>query len=301
MADPAAIIKTLAYFDLFEYPLTTFEVWQWLWSENGQSTTMREVSDALSELAAAQRIEAKQGFWFLPGREEIVETRQARHRASISKLARAERLTKLFSWLPWIEGVAVCNSLGYHNATTKSDIDLFVITAPNAIWRTRLFAAGFMALLGERPTHEHAADTICLSFFVSRDAMNLAALQKANGDPYFIFWTTQLLPIFGRGNVWEDFWQANAWVKQTLPNALGYQTKSPNFFRVAKKRLSGSASAFERMAKKIQLRRLPENLRTRAATNNDVVISDLVLKFHANDRREEYRERWRATLASLHS
>ncbi len=305
-ATDQSILKTLAYFDLFEYPLTTFEVWQWFWSPidsfhelGGEPPSLADIDTALNDLLRSGRLEMKEGFWFLSGKAAHVETRRARHRLSIMKLARAKRLIRLFSWLPSIEGVAICNSLGIHNATAKSDIDVFVITSRGAIWSTRLFAAGIMALLGQRPTATHTADTICLSFFVSTEAMNLEGLKKMNGDPYFTFWLTQLLPIVGRKKIWQEFWEANRWVQKTLPNALPYQTQSPNFYKEKSRSRAQLLRRVEPLAKFFQRRRMPKLVRDHIGEGGDVVLSDQILKFHTNDRREEYRLRWEEHVNAL--
>ena len=199
--------------------------------------------------------------------------------------------------MPWVEGVAVCNSLGYHNASPASDIDLLIITRPGTIWLTRLVLAGGMALLGRRPTAEHSADTVCLSFFLSRNQLNLESLQKPGGDPYLVYWVNQLTPLVGRGTIWKEFWTANQWAKQYLPNALPYMNASPWVYQELPSRRGATGSIFEKMAERIQRWRLPESLRQLAASGGtDVVMNENVLKFHTHDRREEYRELWRASL-----
>lgn len=50
----------------------------------------------------------------------------------------------------------------------------------------------------------------------------------------------------------------------------------------------------ERLAKEIQLRRLPARILDMMNKDSRVVVTDSVLKFHDNDRRAEYRDRWNA-------
>src|SRR3989338_3671881 len=71
-----AILKTLAYFDIFDYPLTLVEIWKWLYVENNRSASLSEVRQSLAQLAG--RVETKNGFWFLPGRSGIIQTRLER-------------------------------------------------------------------------------------------------------------------------------------------------------------------------------------------------------------------------------
>jgi hypothetical protein len=297
-----AVLKTIAYFDLFGYPLTTFEVWKWLWQEDGQPASLTDVDDALRSAEQQQLISVEQGLWFLRGRDVIVTTRHERHRLSIGKLTTTARVARWFSRLPWVDGIAACNSLGYRNARAQSDLDLFIIVRPGTIWLVRFLTAGAMAVLRRRPAAKHSADTICLSFFVTRDAMNLEPLATAGGDVYLTYWVTQLTPLFGRGEVWRDFWQANAWVRRYLPNTLGVGEGPTWCYR--QERVGPAARWLTRTVDgwlgRWQRARLPERLRNRAAVGgSDVVVSDQVLKFHDNDRRAYYRDQWQQRVVAL--
>ena len=42
-----SIIKTIAYFDVFNFPLTTSEVWKWLYRPR-EKYTLQQVRDALA-------------------------------------------------------------------------------------------------------------------------------------------------------------------------------------------------------------------------------------------------------------
>ena len=306
------LLMTIAYFDLFDYPLTTFEIWKWLWREDGERVSYGAVQNELEKNPEIKKYIVRRGaFWCLKGRENIVATREERYRLAIAKLQRARRVAHLFSYLPWIEGIAACNSLGYRNASTKSDIDLFIIVPPGTIWLVRFLTVGFLAMFGLRPMSEKIADTICLSFFVTSDTMNLEHLQKPEGDPYLTYWITQLTPLFGRGDVWQKFWEANSWIKKFLPNALSttgrgtwlYGESLPSLTKVHDRELLSDYSMsvlVNNMVRRWQIAHLPQRLRERITVGGtDVVVSDQVLKFHDNDRRELYRDRWHRALQKL--
>ena len=297
------IIKTVAYFDLFDYPLTTFEIWKWLWQEDGEMVSYGVVQNELEKSPEIKKYIVQCGaFWYLRGREKIVSTREERYRFSAAKLRRAHRIARLFSYIPWVEGIAVCNSLGYRNASAKSDIDLFIIVRPGTIWLVRFLTTGFLAAFGLRPTAKKTANSFCLSFFVASGALSLEKLQKSGGDPHLIYWLTQFAPLFGRGNVWQKFCEANLWIKKFLPNALlttghGTWLYCEHFFTLTKvhdrELLSDYLiSTLNNTVKRWQISHLPQRLQERANRGTDVVLNDQVLKFHDNDRREEYRQKW---------
>ena len=49
-------------------------------------------------------------------------------------------------------------------------------------------------------------------------------------------------------------------------------------------------SAFERLARRFQIRRFPTSIRALVNADTRVVVTDDVLKFHTDDRRVEFRE-----------
>ena len=101
---------------------------------------------------AAPAVGQKNGLYFLPGREEIITTRQKRYNYSNRKLKIARRFAaalRIFSERP-------CDLSGQHhwrdNLRDESDIDFFIITKPGRLWLSRLYCAGLTKLLGHRPT-----------------------------------------------------------------------------------------------------------------------------------------------------
>lgn len=302
---PKNILQTIAYFDLFDYPLTPFEVWKWLWRDDGEAVSYGAVVETLENDATLRaRLVWHDGLVCLKGREAIFKIRQERQRVAIMKYDLARRAIRLLEYLPGVLGIAVCNSLGFRNARPESDIDFFIITDTGATWVVRFMAAGLMQLLGWRPSPRRVANGMCLSFFVSRRALNLEPLAIAGGDPHFRYWITQFTPLYGRGGIWDDFWRANAWVRETIPNALGPSGGAPWHFQDREhapwRWLTPAARAVDRLAGQWQRQRLPQRLTAAAARGGTaVVVTDDVLKFHDNDRREECRERWQKAIATL--
>ena len=160
-----AILKTLAYFDIFDYPLTLVEIWKWLYVENNRSASLSEVRQSLAQLAG--RVETKNGFWFLPGRSGIIQTRLERYSIAEEKFKKLLKVVKVLRRIPFIKMIAVCNRLAYSNTDEKGDIDLFIITEKNRLWLTRLLAVGWLKLNKQRPMPGNKKDAIDTNFFLS--------------------------------------------------------------------------------------------------------------------------------------
>lgn len=315
-----AIKKVIIFFDMFAYPLTVFEIWQYL-------EMPVELSNVERELNSAKYLESKYGFYFLPGRSRLVDTRRSRYNYTDRKFERARRVARFYKFIPWIRLIAVGNMMGGNNLKDKSDIDLFIITEPKRIWITRLFCAGLAALLKLRPTREDKRDKLCLSFYITEEAMDLRGLMLKkppptpslvrrggrnrswdNGvisrDVYFIYWLLNLVPVYDAGGVYQQFMHANNWVHNLAPNWRPIE--------MVKRRQSGHnpgqtyrdvvdmfIGGLETTVKKWQLKIMPEQLKSKMNKDTRVVVNDQVLKLYASDRRGEYRERYYEKLREI--
>ena len=295
-----AILRTVAYFDLFNYPLTSWEVWKWGMGAVVEPHSLRAVEQLLATSATLHaNLDAKAGFIFLRGRSAILKDREERYRLALTKLDRAQRFTRTLRRIPFVRAVFVCNSLGLANARAESDIDFFIVVQREHVWAARLLAAGWAKFRKLRPVPGNRADKFCLSFFLADDALDLSAL-RLEADPYLTMWVATLVPLYDPANLREALWQANAWVQQALPNAapraLAQQRQvSPSILARVLAPLVSSRT-FERMAERLQRRALAPNLRAIANQDTRVVLNARMLKFHDNDRRLEYAKAFAARL-----
>ncbi len=295
-----SLLATLAFFDLFDYPLTFAELLRHRYRLEGEGIAEAwNASDALETLKD-RAFGQKDGFYFLAGREDAAATRQRRFRLSEKKQARARRVAAFLRCLPSVRMVAVCNSLAIANADHESDIDLFVVCASGTLWATRLLVVGALALLGLRPTEESHADKVCMSFFVSEAALDLSRYALQPGDTYLRYWIATLVPVYDRDSTYVRFMNANAWTHDLLPG-----TRSDAVTSAVTEAPRWSAPLFPLLraadapARRLQMRKFPAQIASMANLDSRVVISDDVLKFHVGDRRAEFERRFRDKLRQL--
>jgi len=292
-----AIIRTIAFFDMFDYPLTAWEAWKYC---DIPSPRLDAIEPPLSRAGRTGSgegtgVRAEGGFYFLPGREKIVETRKKRYNYSLRKLKRARLIAKVFKIIPWIKMIAVGNIIGSYNLKDESDIDLFIITEKNRIWLSRFGCVLITKILNLRPTPKNSRDKICLSFFVSEEKLNLKDLMLDEKDPYFVYWLAGLYPIYNANNTWTKFYEANSWLKNYLPNwqvgKFNNQFNAgkpwPKFYRLVIGLIFGWT---EKLIKIFQLKVLAPELKSLMNKDTRVVINDQILKLHVLDRREHYRD-----------
>ena len=288
-----AIVRAIVFFDLFDYPVSIYDLRRFL----SLPVSLSALSSSLQNLLPKNIIEFKNGFYFLSGRSGILIESANRYHETDRKFKIARRLSRFFALIPSVRMIAVANVIGSNNLRAGSDIDLFIISSSRNLWFTRLFCAGMAAILRVRPLPNNKKDRICLSFYISEDRLNLKDL-KLPQDVYFDHWLAALIPILNRRQVYEKFVLANYWVKECFPNwqpIVLSSRRELNFssyfiFKIFLNKFS------EWLAKKIQLAILPQSLR-----NNDsggVLMDDEILKLYATDRRQEFTDRFNQGLSA---
>ena len=296
----SAILEVLAFFDIFDFPLTAFEIRKYLRVPCSLST----LNDFLDAPNRDQRIGYDNGFYFLAGREGIIAIRGSRYAAAARKMRVALRAASVFSYLPWIKFVALGNIMGPHNGKEASDIDLVIVTARNRIWLVRFFCVLISKFMGWRPNERSVRDKICLSFFLAENVgLGKTMLQKSpestsftyplDSDPYFVYWTALLIPLFWDRSFFLKWDEQADWLRERFPNlSIGFDGYFP-----ARNLMKKTISAFFRIffwpfesyARAIQLKVMPSRLKCAANLDTRVMTGKDILKFHLNDRRDEYR------------
>lgn len=278
----AAAIRAVLFFDLFDYPLTAYEIWRYLEIPSSLSQIVSLLDEGISG------IEHRSGFYFVSGRDKIVLERIRRYNVSREKLRLAKRSIRLLRHLPGIKFIGIANLIGAHNWRPNSDIDLLIISSPGRIWTSRFFAAGLMKILKRRPQGINKANKICLSFYATANHLDFSGLRLNSFDPYFTYWLADLLPVYGHG-IYPRLIMANSWLSRELPNW------QPDIYSSQVTGVISGANFFsrwlERGLKRWQLAIMPSALKS-PTIGSGVVINDQILKLYVIDRRPEIAGRF---------
>lgn len=280
------ILRTVSYFAYFSYPLTAFEIWKWQ-LEPVRAYALEDIMNALGHSSFLGRFLAREdGFFSLAPASisELVIERHARYQNAIEKYRKLKCVLAYLRRIPSIEAVAICNSLAMHHTQERSDIDLFVVTQPGTVWKTRLHAVLPLALLRQRPG-EARRNPVDVSFFVSQDNANMRELRIGSKDPYLAYWLANLGPVFERRHgIIAQLVQANDWIRESLPCAELPQRSRARYVSGG---IGFSAPIPERVAQWIQRRKFPADIKALANKDSRVIVNAGMLKFHKNDRRAE--------------
>lgn len=183
------ILQTIIYYDIFNFPLTSFEIWKYLIAE--KSFALGEVVEKLDSEELKGKIEGYRGFYFLAGRKELVGRRIQNDKNSVAKFKIAEKATKWLRFVPFVRMIAVTGTLAMKNCEKDSDIDLFVVLEKGRIFTGRLLVTGLVHLLRKRRYGKKIKNRICLNYFVATDRLEIQRKDLFAANEYsFIY------PIF---------------------------------------------------------------------------------------------------------
>ena len=205
-----AILRTLAYADVFDYPLTREEIWRWLISENRE-----KFAHSLQFTLDSRQIRVTDGFYYLHNRKEIVKLREQREAWSQSKFKIARRVAPWLRLIPWIKLIGVTGALAMNNADKEDDIDLLIITSKNRLWLTRGLVVSFLRLAGVYRRPGKIKDKICPNMLL--DGKHLS-MPKKERDLFSAHEVLQMKLLWQKGRTHQRFLKANQWSKEFLPN-----------------------------------------------------------------------------------
>ena len=201
-----AILQTLAYVDVFDYPLTLLELQRYLIA---MPATLDAVDAALARLQPAGRVVARGGFFALPGRAAVIARRKERRTAAALFWRQARAYGRRLARLPFVRMVAVTGSLASDNVDAGADIDFFIVSAPDRLWLCRALTIGVVRLAAQRGA------ALCPNFFISTQALALPTRNL-----YAARELAQMVPLSGLAT-YRALRAANAWSFDFLPNAAG--------------------------------------------------------------------------------
>ncbi len=292
-------LATVAFFDVFDYPLTLTELQQNILGPHPDSEKLKDF------LISHQKIETQNGYFFLKGKNDNIRIRENREKTSVKLWKKVYRFIPLLQLVPFIQMVAVCNTLAMNNPTAASDIDLFIIANHGRLNLVRTLTTILFSVLGIRRHGNKIAGKFCLSFYMTDQDLNLEKIQQkidANlPDIYLAYWIISLQPIFDNG-IYKKILEENKWLnlffqRQPKPRFEHLQKRGwLSFFgKIQELLLSGKMKKigdfFEEKLSTSQQKRHQRNLQ-KLGPESSVIINNNMLKFHNIDRREEFAKKF---------
>lgn len=274
-----AILRSLLYSDIFNFPLTIDEIYLNLISKIPVNKTA--ISDALKTMEGT--VAFKKGFYCLKGRTRIIDERLSRMKNVSRKMKIAVWVSKILSYIPTINFIGISGRLSHLDAYPDDDIDLIIITRQNTLWVTRIVLLVTLEVLNLRrkKTDKTAKNKICPNLIFDETVLSW---NSAKRDVYTAHEILNILPMYNKNNTYERFLSANKWVKNLYANHL---SGSKIVFPVNKPRkyvtISILSSLFSLPVIE-QLSRVLSQIHMKGGITNEVINKNFAA-FHPRDVR----------------
>lgn len=264
-----ATLATIAYADIFNFPLRREELRRWL-------------IFSVNPAKPGKEAEIENGLYVLKGRKSIVKTRLERAKAIPLKYEIAKKMAGLLKLIPTVKLVGVTGGLAMGNADAKDDIDFFIITSTGALWFTRFFATLIMEFTGRRrhPKEKEVGNSICLNMFMTENHLEISEKDR---DLFSAHEVLQMTPVWERGGAYAAFISNNNWVRKFLPNAWKASIRMVEDKNEVTVNENIFVNIVEPLFKRLQLRYMKNHRTTE-------IITDTVIRFHPHDARVWIRE-----------
>lgn len=215
------IIATITYYDVLNFPLTSFEIWKHLVvlpTEYGIQKCWRldQVINELETNEIKEYIVNFQGFYLLCGRKKIVESRRKREIISTKKIQKLKKYSRYLKIVPFVVMITLTGNLSYKNGTEHSDLDVLIACKHGHLWTGRFLMTIITQLFGIRMYGDKHSDRVCLNYYITDKSLEIPTKDLFAAHEYSF-----IMPMYGM-DVFKKFAKENRWIKDYKPH---YQTK----------------------------------------------------------------------------
>ncbi|MBL0742272.1 hypothetical protein [Chryseolinea lacunae] len=198
------ILRTLLYFDIFQYPLNAHEVCHFLGVAVNQENVVHSRLLTLTEHNYIYRFEE---FFGVRSDPAYVHRRVKGNAEAERCMSLAQKQARRIARFPFVRGVLGSGSLSKGYMDEYADLDFFIITAPGRLWIARTLLVLYKRIfLGN--SHKY----FCVNYFVDERHLEI---EEQN-----LFTATELataLPLQG-ANEYRRLQESNPWLLQFFPN-----------------------------------------------------------------------------------
>ena len=221
------IVATVIYYDILDYPLTSFEIWKHLMSYNIKYETYDKnysvsLADVVWELENSnivrKNIKEYQGFYFLEGRKKLIKKRIEHNKIIEKKFRIIKKAVYFLRFSPFIRAVAITGRMAAKNTDKKSDLDFLIVLRNGKIFTGRAWVTFLVHIFGIRRYGKKISDRICLNYFMSnenlRSGLDDLFSASENSKALHLFASSEyafIYPVFG-WETFKEFQEENKWI-----------------------------------------------------------------------------------------
>ena len=197
------VLKTMLYFDIFNYPLKVHEIIKFL----PVDTTPEEIGHCIKALVTEKFIFQFGEFYSLHENDANIVRRVKGNTEANKFLKIAKNRAQFIARFPFVRAVMASGSLSKGYMDEKSDLDFFIVTEPNRLWIARTLLVMYKRLFLFNSHKE-----FCVNYFVDRSHLEI---EEKN-----LFTAIELATLIPLHNLcgYTELQNANPWIKQFFPN-----------------------------------------------------------------------------------
>jgi len=197
------IIKTLLYFDIFQYPLTISEIRRYL----SCASSEEELREAIKPLLADKKIFQIGDFYTIRHDFSNIDRRLKCNDLAQYYMPRAFAIAQKIQKFPFVLSVNLTGSISKNVMHADSDLDFFVITENGRLWIAKLFLVLYKKLI-----LFNRKKNFCINYFISNSNLEI---QERN-----IFTAIELISMIPvTGKKWQSrLLDANPWIHNFCKN-----------------------------------------------------------------------------------
>lgn len=202
-----AIIKTLSYRSIFDYPMTFHQLATFLISN--KEHTFEELKEGLNGLFKKGILDFRHNGYYLAKTSPV--NWQARTKEAKTLMENCESILTKLGKIPWVKMIAVTGSTASFNSTKNDDIDIFIVTERNRIWLTRFFMVLILKNSGLYRTDRDYSGKICPNIYVDEASI---AWPPENQNIYVAHEIVMMHPVVNKDDTYFKFLNNNLWIKK---------------------------------------------------------------------------------------
>ncbi len=211
-AEQEAVLQTLAYFDIFQYPLTKEEIQTF----SNAGFPVLVTGALLEQMQEQDMIFYNLGFYSLHNNLLLSLRRRQGNEKAARLLKKAQAAGRFLYRFPFVRAVGISGSLSKNFADEKADIDFFVLCKKNRLWIARTLMHLFKKLTYLAGRQHY----YCMNYYVDEQAM---CINEEN--IYTAIELKTLLPVCGEAKM-KEFFASNTWTDKWLPCCSFRQQKN---------------------------------------------------------------------------
>lgn len=280
----ASILSTLALAEAESCPALSHDtIASYLHADARTPIDPNVLPRAYAQLAENHLIRSERGRHALASHGYAFHAIEDRHAASQEKLKNNKVPLLFLQAIPFVRTMAITGSVALHNASKKSDVDIFCIAERGRLWTVRALSLAIASLFLCRRDDAPSGEKLCFNYFLAHDAE--APVQNIAAAHMF----ARALPLFNH-DAFARFFTANAWIGAHLH----HPQKRSHFPGISPLRGIARASSFllsgsfgdrvEQRLKVWQIRRLARKVKEGSDLSHLVLRDDAILLHYPHSK-----------------